>query len=89
MIRCEEALGRLWDFLDGELEGVDEARVREHLEVCARCYPQYDFRRAYFELMRRVRSRTSVPPGLRKRLFRRILAEESRKDGGNGADGAA
>ena len=77
MIRCEEALERLWDFLDGELEAADENEVQRHLEVCSRCYPRYDFRRAYFELMRRIRERDSVPGRLRRRLFQRILEEDA------------
>ena len=87
MIVCEEALQRLWDFLDGELEQADEVEVQKHLEVCGRCYPQYDFRRAYFGLMQRLRARDHVPPGFRRRLFERILAEEPRGANGNGAEG--
>ena len=83
MIVCEEALQRLWDFLDGELEAADELEVQKHLEVCGRCYPQYDFRRAYFGLMHRIRTRDHVPPGLRRRIFERILAEESGSGNGN------
>lgn len=83
MIRCEEALERLWDFLDGELAPKDEAEVRRHLEVCSRCYPQYDFQRAYFRLMERIREREAPPGELRRRLFERILAEEAA--GGNGS----
>lgn len=89
MIRCEEALERLWDFLDGEMEPANELAVRQHLEVCSRCYPRYDFQRAYFELLRRVRSRDSVPGKLRRRLFERILEEDVAAPDGNGAGGAA
>ena len=88
MIRCEDALERLWEFLDGELESQDEGEIQRHLEVCSRCYPRYDFQRAYFELMRRVRDRDSVPRRLRRRLFERILAEDATA-GGNGAGGVA
>ena len=75
MMRCEEALARLWDFLDGELEPRDEEEVRRHLEVCRRCYPQYDFQRAYFALLRRVRDREGAPGELRRSLVRRLRAE--------------
>lgn len=77
MIRCEEALLRLWEFLDGELPPEDETAVKRHLEVCNRCYPQYDFQRAYFEYARQVREREHAPASLRRKLFRRILAQES------------
>ena len=84
MIRCEEALARLWEFLDGELEGASEDAVQSHLEVCSRCYPRYDFQRVYFELMSRVQEREAMPRQLRRQLFERILEEDATSPGGNG-----
>jgi len=80
MIRCEDALGRLWDFLDGELGPEEEAAVKKHLELCDRCYPQYDFQRAYFEYTRRIRNRDATNSGLRRRLFQKLLKEEATGD---------
>lgn len=77
MIRCEDALARLWEFLDGELPPADETAVKEHLDICKRCYPQYDFQTAYFEYTRRIREQEHAPPALRRRLFRKILEQEA------------
>lgn len=77
MMRCEDVLGRLWDFLDGDLGSEEEAAVQKHLELCDRCYPQYDFQRAYFEYTRKIRSREATPPALRHRLFEKLLSEEA------------
>lgn len=77
MIRCEEALARLWEFLDGELPPENEDAVKKHLDICNRCYPQYDFQRAYFEFTRRVQDREHAPPSLRRRLFDKILEQEA------------
>ena len=89
MIACEEALARLWEFLDGELEAASEDEVQSHLEVCSRCYPRYDFQRAYFELMSRVKEREAMPRELRHQLFKRILEEDAASPGGNGTGGVA
>lgn len=78
MIPCEEALARLWEFLDGELPPAESAAVKRHLDVCSRCFPQYDFQRAYFRYARRIRGGDSAPRSLRRRLFRRILEQEAR-----------
>lgn len=75
MLRCEDALARLWDFLDGELPPQDESAVQRHLELCNRCYPQYDFQRAYFEYVRRLHERHRAPQSLRRRLFRSLLEQ--------------
>lgn len=77
MIGCHEALSKLWEFLDGELPPEDEAAVKKHLDICDRCFPHYDFQSAYFEYTRQVREREHAPPSLRKKLFRRILEQES------------
>ena len=84
MIRCEEALARLWEFLDGELEATSEDAVQSHLEMCSRCYPRYDFQKAYFELMSRVQKREAMSTQRRRQLFERILEEDAMSPGGNG-----
>lgn len=78
MIRCEEALARLMEFIDGELPVEQEAVVKKHLDICTRCYPKYDFQRAYREFTRRLREREHAPTTLRRRLFQRILEQEAR-----------
>jgi anti-sigma factor (TIGR02949 family) len=80
MIRCEEALMRLWEFLDGALPAEEGAAVKKHLDICHRCFPKYDFQRAYFEYMRRMREHEIAPDRLRRLLFQRILREEAGRD---------
>lgn len=77
MMRCEHVLARLWEYLDGELPESENGAVQKHLEICNRCYPEYDFQRAYFEYARRMRDREHAPPDLRRRLFRMILEQEA------------
>jgi anti-sigma factor (TIGR02949 family) len=80
MIRCEDAMRQLWDFLDGELAEDDREALEKHLEVCGRCYPAYDFQRAYLEYTRRLATREQAPPDLRKRLFLKLLEQEGQGD---------
>ena len=44
---CREAMRQLFDFLDEELTPDRMEAVRAHIDVCARCYPHYDFERAF------------------------------------------
>lgn len=87
MIPCEHVMDRLWEFLDGELENGDKVAVRRHLEICNRCFPQYDFQRAYFEFTRQVRDSDTAPSELRRRLFRAILEAEKGEEEGAGESG--
>lgn len=76
MIPCDQVITKLWEYLDRELAEDTAGRVEAHLAICARCFPQYDFQRAYREYLRQV-ERESVPPELRHRIFESILAEEA------------
>lgn len=68
-ITCQEALDRVYEYLDGELDQGWTERVRAHIEACRRCYPHFNFERIFLDHIR--------AKGLREerseRLERRIL----------------
>lgn len=43
MISCDEAVSRLWEYLEKELTGTSRARIEEHLAVCRRCCGEVRF----------------------------------------------
>lgn len=74
MIDCRSVMERLWAFLDGELEPPNEAEMREHLRMCKRCYPKYDFQRAYFRMMEKLAAEPT-PPLVRRRVYEDLLTD--------------
>lgn len=48
-IECEEALARVYEYLDGELDPDIRERIHRHLEVCRKCYPFFNFERLFLE----------------------------------------
>lgn len=78
-VPCREAVMRLWEYLDGELSGPDAPVVAQHLETCRRCWPHTDFQRAYQRFLAQTAD-MPVPPGLRRKVFEALLAEESAGD---------
>ncbi len=52
MISCEQAVERVYEFLDGELDAETMEQVREHIEVCKRCYPYFNFERIFLDHIR-------------------------------------
>ncbi len=68
MLTCEAALSRLYEFLDGELEGVSAEQVEAHLRVCARCYPNLVMERSFRAALRRAAAGETAPPRLRERV---------------------
>lgn len=77
MVPCDHVIAKLWEYIDGELSAENDSRVRAHLDICSRCFPQYDFQRAYKELVRRT-AQQPMPPTLQRRVFEAILEEEAR-----------
>lgn len=79
MISCDEASARLFEYLDGELEGVSDEEVRRHLEVCKACYPRAQFEKHFLEALQRSQNGGSASASLRERVLR-SLAEEHGAD---------
>jgi anti-sigma factor (TIGR02949 family) len=77
MVPCDHVIAKLWEYLDGSLDELRSDEVRHHLDICARCFPEYDFRRAYLRFMRRC-STEEVAPELRRHLFQMVLEQEQR-----------
>ena len=76
MMRCDQVMDQLWEFLDGELPPEEEAALQRHLDVCAACFPQYDFRRAFLAYLRTLAHRDRAPVEVRRHVFDRLLELE-------------
>lgn len=68
---CAQALARVYEYLDGELNNTDLDRIREHLDDCGPCLAQYDLDIALKALVRRS-CRESAPADLRERIMVKI-----------------
>ena len=69
MLDCESVMRQLWDYLDRELTPDRMAAIRAHLELCKRCYPQYEFERSFLEAVGGSMREHSNLEGLRARLM--------------------
>jgi anti-sigma factor (TIGR02949 family) len=74
---CEEALSRLQEFVDGELDDAARADVEAHFRACTDCSPhlsmEEEFRRRVQEALRRPR----CPESLRSRITAMIEEEKA------------
>ncbi len=75
MLDCDAVMRQLWDFLDGELTDERMGSIREHLALCARCYPQFEFERTFLETLARARREHSNYEGVRGRVMAALQAE--------------
>ena len=76
MVTCDEASARLFEYLDGELEGVSEEEVRRHLEVCEACYPRVQFEKHFMEALRRSQNGGRASESLRERVLQSLAQDE-------------
>lgn len=52
-VDCREALSRLFEFLDAEVDELDGDRIRQHLADCEPCLTEYDIEDHVKQLVRR------------------------------------
>jgi len=43
MLKCEEVLKHLYEYIDKQLENVSYDEIEEHLKLCKYCCAHYDF----------------------------------------------
>jgi mycothiol system anti-sigma-R factor len=70
-IDCEEALRRLFDYLDAELHGEPEREMQQHLERCRTCFSRLEFEKRLKAHVGELRSEP-VPAELQERI-RKII----------------
>ncbi len=64
---CSEVLGRVFFFIDNELDQADCAQIQQHLDECGPCLARYDLERTVKTLVARSCSEVA-PEGLRQRV---------------------
>ena len=68
---CSEVLGRVFFFLDNELDQASCQEIEQHLDDCGPCLAKYNLERTVKTLV--ARSCTEVAPdGLRSKVMLRI-----------------
>lgn len=67
-VDCVTALRQLWDYLDGELTDERLETIRRHIDICSRCFPNYDFEKTFLEAIAATRPECRAPERLRDRI---------------------
>lgn len=67
-VDCSEALGRMFVFIDNELDSAGCAQIQQHLDECGPCLAKYNLERTVKAVV--ARSCTEVAPqSLRERVM--------------------
>lgn len=78
---CSEVLHRIYEYLDGEMQPADVARVAEHLEACGPCLSEHDLDRAVKAAVHRTGGSEACPDQLRVQILERITMVRIQLDG--------
>jgi anti-sigma factor (TIGR02949 family) len=77
MISCQEAIRRLWEYLDGTLGEADHAAIEQHLSFCRRCCGEAEFAEELRKFLRAAAD-VELPDDVRTRLAATLDELESR-----------
>jgi mycothiol system anti-sigma-R factor len=69
---CTEVLDRVYNYLDGEADALDCAKIREHLDECGPCLREYGLEEAVKRLVAKHCGCDPVPSELRAKVLVRI-----------------
>ena len=69
---CSEVLSMVYDFLDGEIDDSQHARIAQHLDECSPCLRQYGLEQAVKALVHRSCACEHAPERLRVQIVTRI-----------------
>jgi mycothiol system anti-sigma-R factor len=71
---CDDAVERLYHFLDGELDDTRRADIKRHLDECMPCLEAFDFE-AELRIVIAQKCRDEVPTHLRDRIVNALRQE--------------
>ncbi len=79
-ISCLEALEKVHEYLDGELDETSAADVAHHFDVCQKCFPHLRLEERFRETLLKSGARDQCPEHLRLQVME-LLAAEGREGG--------
>jgi anti-sigma factor (TIGR02949 family) len=77
MITCQEAVRRLWEYLDGTLGEAEHEAIEQHLSFCRHCCGEVEFAQELRKFLRAAAD-VELPDDVRARLAATLEELESR-----------
>ena len=72
-VPCEDVLDRVYEFIDGEIDGQRRHEIKEHLEECSPCLQKFGLEETVKAIVKRSCS-DPAPPDLRAKVLSHIAA---------------
>lgn len=69
MMTCQEAVKRLYDYLDQELDNATSVQIEKHLELCRLCCDSFEFEKSMKKLVQDNCTGGKAPGILRDKIL--------------------
>lgn len=68
MMTCQEAVDKLYEYLDREVDKITAERFQTHLDLCRRCCDHFEFEKKMKELIQKGCFQEKAPPFLKDKI---------------------
>ena len=69
---CREAVDRLHEYIDRELDSATHEKIKKHLELCRLCCDQFEFEKTLKDLTHRCCEDARAPDVLKSRILKSL-----------------
>jgi len=66
---CSDAVDKLYDHIDRELDNVTAESIRKHLDLCKLCCDQFEFEKSIKELVNKCCEDAKAPSLLKQKII--------------------
>jgi mycothiol system anti-sigma-R factor len=73
---CEEAVNKLYEYLDRELNHATAEQLEKHLEICKLCCNHMEFEKSMKELVQKSCVQEKAPPFLKNKILDNMSQSE-------------
>jgi mycothiol system anti-sigma-R factor len=65
---CEEAVQKLFEYIDKELDGASAAQIDKHLDLCRLCCDRFEFENSLKKIVQKSCFNEKAPPILKQKI---------------------
>jgi len=72
---CQEAVDRLYEYLDSEVDGMTAVQIEKHLDLCRLCCDHFEFEKKMKELVQNSCFQEKAPNFLKNKILDNLRSQ--------------
>ncbi|UCE67133.1 MAG: mycothiol system anti-sigma-R factor [Candidatus Zixiibacteriota bacterium] len=69
---CQEAVNKLYEYIDSELDRATTEKIKKHLDLCRLCCDQFEFEKTMKELVHKCCDAAKAPDVLKEKILKSL-----------------